>query len=67
MHRRTTLFLAGALALTLAPAPADAKVKATESERQSFELRPADGKRFLLVDNSQGSVTVRAGAAGDRV
>lgn len=67
MHRKTTLFLAGALALALAPAAAGAKAKATESEKQSFELRPADGKRFLLVDNIQGSVTVRAGAAGDRI
>jgi len=67
MHRMTLWLLAGALALALAPAAADAKVNATEKERQSFELRPVDGRRYLLIDNVQGSITVRAGAAGDRV
>ncbi|MCB9378447.1 MAG: hypothetical protein H6511_06760 [Holophagales bacterium] len=69
MHRGTMLLLVGAMALALAPAAAGAKSKATASasERQSYELRPVDGRRFLLIDNVQGSVTVRAGAAGDRV
>lgn len=67
MHPIATLLTAAAVALSLSPAPAAASAKATETVRKSFELRPAAGRRYLLVDNVSGSVTVRAGAAGDRV
>ncbi len=67
MRPITALLTVGVLAISLTPAHAGGRTKATETVRKSFELRPSGGRRYLLVDNVMGSVTVRAGAAGDRV
>jgi hypothetical protein len=53
---------AGLLALLAAPAVG---LEARDSEQRSFELAAIDGRRFLLIDNVNGSISVRAG--GDRV
>lgn len=50
------------LALLAAPL---AGLEAKDSEQRTFELAAIDGKRFLLVDNVNGSIAVRAG--GERV
>lgn len=60
------LAFAGALA-PLAPAAAAERTH-RETLRERYELPAAEGRRFLLIDNVQGSVEVRAVAsAGDRV
>lgn len=55
---------AAACLLALLAAPA-VGLEARDSERRSFELAAIDGRRFLLVDNVNGSISVRAG--GERV
>jgi hypothetical protein len=54
--------LAGAAALQADAFPH----QATAAVRESYTLAAVEGRRFLLIDNVTGSVTVRAGA-GDRV
>lgn len=55
---------AAACLLALLAAPL-AGMEATDSEKRSFDLAAVDGRRFLLVDNINGSIAVRAG--GERV
>lgn len=53
---------AAACLLALLAAPV-AGLEARDSEKRSFDLAAVDGRRFLLVDNVNGSIAVRAGGA----